>query len=288
MRNWYKYSLSSGQKGSINLPLDQDFEDFKASMDGHESDNAYRSKKGFFDRHFFYQLGRLGYYDEFIRKHLVKEENALSIGSGRCANELYLMEDGYNITCSDVERPAECYDQTKALFPDWNFVELDILDKPSQLKYDTIIALSLIYLFDDKHLLTFFKNVSDSLTPGGHLILDSAGSPDNIFSYLIHDVLLKYEIFLLRIIRMLRGRRIDGFIRKHHGYRRTDKEIGEPALAAGLRLVDKEYYAFLTEFRRSILLKNLLAYGGRIPQSIFIRIGRLVPYIRMFYFEKEG
>ena len=267
--------------------MDDDFEDHMAAMGGYDADEAYVSKKDFFGKYFFgYHMGRLQYYDEFIRKHLSREENVLSIGSGRCANELYLMEDGYNITCSDL-RLIDCYSQTVDLFPKFSFIEFNILDESSEHKYDVIICLSLIYLFDDKRLLTFFKNVSDSLKPGGHLILDSAGAPDNILSYMINEVLLKYEIYVLRSIKMIIKRKKDAAIRKHHGYRRTDNEIIESASAAGLELVDRENYAFLTEFNRSILLKRLLASKlNGLLEPIFIRIGRTIPYIRMFYLEK--
>jgi 2-polyprenyl-3-methyl-5-hydroxy-6-metoxy-1,4-benzoquinol methylase len=269
------------------LPIDQDFENHKAAMGGYDADDAYKSKTEFFKKYFFgYQTGRLQYYDEFMRKYLRKEEDVLSIGSGRCANELYMMEDGYKITCSDLGL-IDCHSQTKALFPEFNFLEFNILNGPNEHKYDTIICLSLIYLFDDKSLMTFFKNVSGSLKKGGHLILDSAGAPDNFLSYLIHDVILKYEIHFLRIAKMIVRNKKDAVIRKHHGYRRTDNEIIESAWEAGLKLVDKEEYAFLTEFRRSILFNRLFSNKLSPPfERMLTRVGKKIPYIRMFYFEK--
>ena len=266
------------------MPIDQDFEDHKAAMGGYDADDAYKNKKEFFNKYFFgYHMGRLQHYDEFIRKHLRRGGNVLSIGSGRCANELYLMEDGYNITCSDLQL-IDCHSETVALFPNLNFLEFNILHGPSEPehKYDTIICLSLIYLFDDKDLLIFFKNVSSSLKPGGHLILDSVGSPDNFLSYMVHEVLLKYEIYFLRIAKMIIKHKKDAVIRKHHGYRRTDNEIIEAALVAGLKLVDKEDYAFLTEFRRSVLFDRLfLRKHNLLLEPVFTRIGRTIPYVRI-------
>jgi len=285
MRNWYKYSLSPSGKGLVVLPIDKDFEDHKAAMEGYDADDAYQSKKDFFNRWFFsYHMGRLQHYDNFIRKHLRKDEAVLSIGSGRCANELYLMEDGYNITCSDLGL-IDCYNQTLSLFPDFKFIELDILNSAPSRKYDTIIALSLIYLFNSNELATFFKNVGNGLKLGGHLILDNTGASDNLFTCFLDENLLKYETYLIKTKAAIKHKQYT-VIRKHHGYRRTDREITEPALATGFKLIDKEYYAFLTEFRRSILFNWL--FPERLDPLLgkIFSIGRITSYVRMLYLEK--
>lgn len=101
MREWYKYSLDPSNKGRILLPIDHSFCDHEKAMGGYKSDAAYTSKSTFFNKYFFgYHGGRLEYYDNFLRKHLGKNLDTISIASGRCANELYLMEDDYRITCS--------------------------------------------------------------------------------------------------------------------------------------------------------------------------------------------
>jgi len=187
MRKWYKYFLDPLRRGRIYLPIDSNFYDHEKAMGGYKADDAYLSKSTFFNKYFwgYHIIGRLGCYDNFLRKHLKKDKDILSIASGRCANELFLIEDGYKITCSDL-KVFDSYKETKTLFPQFDFVEHDILNGPFFLKYDAVICLSLIYLFNEEKLLTFFRNVSDSLKTGGHLILDSAGSTDNLMSYLIH------------------------------------------------------------------------------------------------------
>lgn len=234
-----------------------------------------------------YHLGRLENYDNFLRKHLRKNKHVLSIASGRCANELFLMEDGYSITCSDLGYPSS-FQQTKTLFPNIDFVEMDILEVPPSVKYDAIIALSLIYLFDESDFGKFFKNVSDSLNVNGSLILDSAGSPDNFLSFFIHDILLKYETCLVRFLK--RRRRHDGLVIKDHGFRRTDIEIIELAKKYNLELVVQENYGFLVEFARSgifskIFLKRAISLGS-ITNRVFSFIGKGVPYTRMYMFKK--
>lgn len=277
--------LDSSSTGKIYVPIDQSYCEHARAMGKYNADDAYKSKSDLFNRYFFnYQQSRLEYYYIFLKKHLNKEEDILSVASGRCINELYLMEEGYKITCSDIEIP-DAYKETKALFPDFEYIKYNVLSGPTCQKYNGIICLSLIYLFDEKQLNRFFRNVSESLTIGGHLVLDSAGSPNNLLSYIIHDIILKYEMMLMRIVKLISERKWYGFITKDNGYRRTDKEIIGAARQAGLELTDKENYAFLTEFRRSYLLNRAIKHCS-ICKRVFSIIGKNIPYIRMFNFKK--
>ena len=179
MRPWYKFSLQASQRGHVDLPIDREAADHERTMGGYDTDDACRSKSDFFQRYFYgYQFNRLEYYDRFLRRHLRRGDEVLSLGSGRCANELLLLEDGYHITCSDMTT-WNAYRETKVLFPQFEHIPLDILRGPSGKPYDTIMCLGLIYLFDERELYVFFRHVSQSLKIGGHLILDGAGSPDN-------------------------------------------------------------------------------------------------------------
>ncbi|MBA7693093.1 hypothetical protein ES703_101669 [subsurface metagenome] len=285
MRNWYKYTLSPYYKHPAVLPIDKDFEDHKVAMGGYDAAVGYKSKEDFFNRWFFgYHMGRLQHYDEFIRKHLRKDEAVLSIGSGRCANELYLMEDGYNITCSDLGL-IDCYNQTLSLFPNFKFIELNMLNSVPPRKYDTTIVLGLIYLFNGNELATFFKNVSNGLKLGGHLILDSAGASDNLFTYFLDEILLRCETYLIKTKTAIEHKQYT-VIKKHHGYRKTEREVIKLALATGFKLIDKEYYAFLAEFRRSILFKRLFPVRLYPLLEKIFSIGRITSHVRMFYLEK--
>lgn len=288
MRKWYKYSLNAGVRGKIFSGLDEQYHEHAASMGGYDTDKAYNSKSDFFNKYFFgYHLGRLQHYDEFIRSRLNKDEHILSTASGRSANELYLMEHGgYNITCSDLDISDEMYRETIKLFPHYKFHKLNILGAPAPQTYDAVLNLSMIYLLDDDKLRTFFQHVSQSLRPGGKLILDSSGSTDNYLSYLIHECLLKYEIiYLLRAKRLISTARLEGVVIKHHGFRRTDNEIIAAAGEFGLKLQDKNNYAFLVEFKRSYLLNKLIA-ASRPAEVIFTILGKYIPYVRMFCFYK--
>lgn len=290
MRKWRKYLLEPSIKGRIYLGRDETFDDHAKAMGGYNPDESYTNKTAFLNKYFWgYHYGRLENYDNFIRKYLSRNGRILSIASGRCTNELFLMEDGYLITCSDLGI-FTAYRQTKALFPQFDFIELNILKFPPPKKYDAIISLSLIYLFNEIELNTFFENISDGLETGGHLILDSAGSPDNFFSFFIHDIWLKYETFLVLFLKLIFKREVNGIIIKNFGFRRTDKEIIESAKRYNLELVVQENYAFITEFTRSRLFSKFLLKkaikSGSILNCIFSFLGKKIPYIRMYKFKK--
>jgi len=286
MRKWFKYSLSQINDRLVTKSQDSSFSEHAEAMGGYEVDDAYNSKNAFFRKYYdHYHLGRLEDYDKFLRKHIDKKDRILSVASGRSANELRLLEDGYDISCTDLDL-LPCYDDTLKLFPNYRFSILNILEKPADNQFDTVICLSLIYLFDEKQLDVFFKNISRSLTEHGYLLIDSAGSPDNLLSFLIHDVLLKIEVHILKSLILLKslGKKKFGITKKTHGYRRTNTEIIDIAKNNGFELIDLESYAFLTEFKRSRIL--LLIMKVPFVKVVFRIIGKNVPYIRMFYFKK--
>jgi hypothetical protein len=152
-------------------------------------------------------------------------------------------------------------------------------------KFDTIMCLSLIYLFDDEELSRFFLNVRKSLKAGGCLILDSSGSPDNFSSYFLHDIFLKYETALIRFVKYLVTGRLDGYVIKNFGYRRTNAEIITAAVKSGLHFKCMDNYAFKHDFMRSPILRKTIQMQP-IIENAFDVFGKSMPYIRMFKFQK--
>lgn len=285
MIRWNKYWLDPYRTGRAQFPIDREPVEHARTAGEFRADESYASKEAFFKNYLFgCQRCRLEYYDHFIRGSLRKDHKTLSLGSGRCANELYLIEDGYDILCSDLER-FPLYARTKELFPRFEQIILNILSGPAPRKYDAILCLSLIYLFGNADLETFFRNVSESLETGGHLILDSAGSPDHPLSYLLHDVWLKYEVEARRVMhRIVYGKR-QGIVCKHHGFRRTDQEIVSAAARFGLNLVRQKNYSFLNEFMRSEILSRMCRSHPAVERRLDL-LGRRIPYVRMYDFEK--
>lgn len=269
------------------MPIDDAPEDHEQAMGGFQVDDAYESRPAFFRRYLFgYHAGRLEWYDQFLRAHLSKEAAVLSIASGRCANELFLMEDGYRMTCSDLKE-WEAYTQTKVLFPQFEFIQLNILASPSPRRYDAIICLGLLYLFDATQLQVFFRHVDESLQPGGHLLLDAAGTPDTLLAYLLHEVWLQYETLGVRTLKGVLQGRLDGMVTKHHGWRRTDHEIIHGARQAGFILRHYARYGPTAEFQRSRVLQKLIA-AHPVCERAFSALGRAVPLVRMYDFEKPS
>jgi len=286
MRKWYKYSLDSVSCGVRTETVDHTYAEHARSMGGYEIDESYNSQELFFKRYFTgYHWGRLESYDRFLRAHLQKNWQILSVRSGRCANEMRLACDGYSVTCSDLEW-MHMHEATRRLFPSFKYTILDILRGPAPARYDAVIALSLIYLFNQHQLDTFFANVAASLRPGGLLLLDSAGSPDNLPSYLIHDVSLPLDIHLARIWHFATRRKWEGIRIKHFGYRRTDRDILQAAAAHGFLLTARWTSGYTIEFRRIRWIEPLIR-RFQVVEHIAEFLGRSVPYIRMFALRKD-
>src|SRR5262249_54377035 len=155
-----------------------------------------------------------------------------------CANELQLTETiGCDITCSDLKAPP-CLAATMALFPSLTFVPINVLHDDPPGVYDTVLSLSLIYAFDNGQLDKFFAFAPSALKGSGRLLLDLAGSPDNLPSYMLHDIFLPAEAALVaayRTVRHLEPHHVDHV---PHGYRRSLADVVAAAGRAGFRLVD--------------------------------------------------
>lgn len=287
MRKWYKFIPDETAFKRGYIEKDESYLDHAQAMGGYAADEAYRSKADFFKKYFFnFQLSRLEYYDIFLKKYLKKTEGILSVGSGRAVNELRLIEEGYRITCSDIAI-VDSYKQARSLFGDFKYLKYNVLEGPAPEKYDGVMALSLIYLFNNEKLERFFENISASLKSRGHLILDSAGSPDNSLSYFVHDTILKYEAKLKCVIKQISERKRYKIVTKKFGYRRKDEEIIDAASKANFELAGCERYAYLTDFKRSCILRGMIQYCP-FCKNVLGYFGKRIPYIRMFNFRKRG
>ena len=153
MRKWYKYILNYENNKSLLLKADT-YSLQEKSM-SYNLNNGYGSKEEFFKTHFYNGHPRLGYYHDYLRQNLKKENEILSIGSGRCINELLLMEEGFDITCSDLDQP--CREETLKLFPGLKFIKYDVTSEPFKRKFDCVVSLSMFYLFDEEILAKISK-----------------------------------------------------------------------------------------------------------------------------------
>ena len=153
------------------------YEDFAKEMGGYDVDDSYQSKESFFHKYF---QGRYVDLDNYLRRNLHKDDEVLSIASGRCINELKLLNDGYSISCSDL-KIVPSYDAAVQLFGTFPFLVLDIIRKFPEKEYDCIICLSLIYYFNKDDLDKFFRHVNKGLSRGKYLLLDPGGGRKSFF-----------------------------------------------------------------------------------------------------------
>ena len=262
-------------------PKNKVYEDFAKEMGGYDVDDSYQSKESFFHKYF---QGRYVDWDNYLQRNLHKDDDVLSIASGRCINELKLLNDGYSISCSDL-KIVPSYDASNQLFGTFPFLVLDIIRKFPEKEYDGIICLSLIWAFNKDNLDKFFRNVNKGLSRGKCLFLDSGMGEENLFS-LFWDVLyLPIEHKILSFIYKLIGKRGKILVKYHHGFRRTNKDIIESARRSGFEFVSLENFEFLNEFRRSVLLNGIMNRSS-LAQRIFSILGRRNPCIKMFKFKK--
>jgi len=284
MRKWYKYFLDNTKKGIIHKKVDESYEEHALAIGGYNPDESYTSKESFLNKYYFGKKdSRHEYYNDFLTKNLKESDKILSIGSGRCINELLLINQGFHIVCSDLgEFPA--INETKKIFPGFEYIKLNILKTPVYGEFGSIICLSLVFLFNNDEIDLFFKNVSDSLKNGGTFILDSAGAPDNFSSFFIYEILAKYEAYVIRFLKSLAKETAPALIIKHQGYLRSDKDIISAASKYGLALKIRKDYGF-NEFRRSYTLSKLVKEDS-ILERAFIAWGKTFPYARMFQFVK--
>lgn len=280
MRKWVKYQLDSVIADAIGK--DGSFGDHAKSME-YDSPEGFASRQEYFGTH-LESHSRLKQYDSHLRRSLSSTDKVLSIGSGRCANELRLIDDGHNIVCSDLGLVRR--EEMVKLFPELNFMEYDILAGPAGINVDVVIALSVFYVFDRDEITVALKNVAANLKPGGRFIVDWGAARDTLSTYLLDEMICKYEARTRAWFRRW-GRGASCYVtEKHQGYRATDREIIGFAEEAGFRLVDLHRSDNESEVQRSAIARGLVRLGG--PFKALYVFGGLMPYVRLFTFELVG
>ena len=251
------------------------------TMGGFYPDDSYQNKEQFFARHLH---ERYVIWGNYLRRHLKTSEEILSVASGRCINELQLLNNGYAISCSDLERfPA--YDASVQLFGAFPFYVLDVLNEAPEKEFDSIFCLSAIYLFNADDLGQFFRKINMGLRKNGRLFLDGGGPKDNLFSLFWHGFYLPIEYRLYAYALKIIKRKEVAVVTLDHGFRHTNEDIIKSGERAGFEFIGREDFDFLNEFLRSVLLRNIINRSPVARRFLSI-LGRRTPYIRMFEFRK--
>lgn len=276
MRTWYKYIFNNHDDRKY-IRQDALPAQHKQSMGGYSIEEGYGSQEEFFKRYFYDVPNHYKYYHQYLAGHLEKSKKGLSIGSGRCVNELLLIRDGFQIICSDLEH--YCKEGTSRIFPDLEFCEFDITKGPFREKVDYVISLGVLFLFDEEQLIRVFAHVAESLKPGGVFIVDPGGAQDSPFVYLIDEMFCRMEGLVKSGLR--RNGSPGRLARKHHGFRSKNKEIIAVAEKAGFKLQELSCFDDTTEWNRSWAMRKL-------PDSLKTSIGKNIPYVRLFNFLKKS
>ncbi len=281
MRKWYKYILQSNGNGHAEAVIAKDRlpDEHKATMGGFTTESGYQSKEQFFEKFLLNGDARFKFYCDYVMRHARKDEQGLSIGSGRCVSETYLNEQGFNIICSDLENYCEY--KTKSLFPNLKFNLFDISQGPFPSPVDFVMCLSVLYLFNEEELERVFRHVAASLKPGGKFFVDPGGAQDSPATRLVDEVICKYETKMrFAVMRAFRNGK-SRLALKHAGYRSTNEEIQAIAKKAGFSLCDLRSFDNVTELKGRSLIFN------KIPAAIVSPLGKKMPYVRMFFFRKD-
>ena len=154
MRKWNKIFIDRSDK-ITKINKIRDFYDFVEESGGYNSNAYYKNKNSFFE---FYLTKRYLIWDEYLKKNLNPNIKTLSIASGRGINELSLISNNFNITCSDMEIPI-WHEEQKKLFGNFNYINFNILTDTINEEFDSIYSLSAFYIFSYSELLNlhFYK-----------------------------------------------------------------------------------------------------------------------------------
>ncbi|MDK9723642.1 MAG: hypothetical protein OEL88_02055 [Sterolibacteriaceae bacterium MAG5] len=251
---------------------------------GYSDPSGYDSVRSFVERYFVgYQLGRLEYYLPILKSAIPQNSKILSLASGRPVVEALMSELGYDVTCSDLEVFRE-FEKVKNLFPHLEYRKLDVVVDEIPAGYTTILALGLLYLFDEATLRQFFRKVAEGVAHGGLVVVDSAISPDTMTSYLIHDILLRSEAHLKKVYYQLQGQK--AAVRKvSYGFRKRHSEIIQIANEVGLAHFKTFSTGVSIELNRSYILRTLMR---TIPgmSSLLKLMAHDAPFVNVYAFRK--
>jgi len=281
MKKWNKIFIDRSNK-ITKVKENKNFKEFSNEMGGYEISEHYKSKEIFLK---FYLKDQYKIWDSYLKRNLNPDSKILALASGRGINELSLIADNYDITCSDIEVPP-CYEESKKLFGDFNYLNFNILSSEINERFDSIYSLSAFYIFSHHELEKIFTNISQVLKKEGILILDFGGSEDNIISFIFHEIYLVFETYLIYFLSKSFNKKIGFRLDHNFGYRWKNSEIIELANKFGYNFVSCDEYDYLSDLKRSIIIRKIIEYFPS-TNSLFSFMGKKIPYARMFKFKKN-
>jgi hypothetical protein len=284
IREWYLYFDTPIKNLKNTIIIDTTYSEHASQMGGYSENKSYQNKDNFF-KDFLFRDPRLLIYNDFILKYVKNGDKLISFGCGRCINEAFLLDKGYNVMCSDIGN-LPTLNAMQQLFPNFKFEVANVLDenKKYETSFNGVLCLGILYIFNDEQLNTLFQNCNKMLYRDGYLILDSAGSPNSILAHLFHDVFFKLEARLFAITKTIILRERYGVEIHKRGYRRNTNTIIECAKSNGFDLVANENYEFVEDLGRG----HIFAFLTHIKfiRPLLSKFTILMPYSRLFIFKK--
>lgn len=274
----YKYFLNPVSREWFTVPIDHEVAEFAQTMDYHDIHDItqdeflkrYCSEKWVSELHRAYERG------------LSKERLTIGIGSGYGEHELLLHLKGYPILASDII--PDLSNKLSTLFPEFRGLTIDIftndiheivkkVNNYSGMDFDLLVT-GLDFYFDSNTTQVLFNKLAQNLAKGAFLVF-TLRYPASTSRRIV-------EFFLYSEAQFNHWVRRKGIIQKHHGYRKSVKEIIAFADSAGFRVLSIEPVMLGCECSRNRILG--------LFQGVCILIDGLIPLFNCAYvlkFEKS-
>jgi len=201
-----------------------------------------------------YGSRRYGSADEFLAAHderWVREQHeayselldrgrtVLGVGSGEGEHEVLLMRAGFDMVASDVVPGS--LDAAQSLFPGLRVTEFDVL-APTAVACDDVLVSGIDFYFGDDDVVRMLEGLRALVEPDGRIVF-TLRYRANAATWLIDRVILP-------VVAARRRRGGETLVRKHHGYRRSPRDIRRLAQRAGLRVGRVRHAGFGMELAR--------------------------------------
>ena len=115
--------------------------------------------------------------DTLKKYKITKNSNILELGCGEGRDEIYLLDNGYNVLGVDYSFAVtdKCNELTNYKYVN-NFKQLDLIENSLNEKFDFIYSVAVIHMFVlDEHRNKFYNFIYDHLKDNGIALIISMG-----------------------------------------------------------------------------------------------------------------
>ena len=254
MRKGYRY-ITVRKDEKFSNSIDSCIDDFSEGMGYQRLVDKFVDREDFISGFFSYRPNRE--FNAALRQLLSKDRAIFGVGSGFGEHEILFHLDGFRITASDiVEFPLKV---TSGIFPDFKVRFFDIFGSSLPEACDDLLITGLDSYFDDTKVKQLFNNTVVILRKlAGQKqkrLIFVLRYQDNPFTWFIDRLLLPFEAALKNLcFKLIRANKICR--KKHHGNRRSIREISFFAANSGYKLNRLMFAGFGAELHRSSMLNR--------------------------------